>query len=341
MSDPIEFASTDDPLFRGVPLDHRTMIPVLGIRVRFATNAAAVLDAVESAFRAWRVLETVHDEDADAADAHVTIIVHPDDVGSGKRVQLRHRVLGPHRILFTDGANAAVVDPERREARAWVTPSFVADAQHFRYTLVEAITMALLTPLDRQPFHAACLVRDNSAVLLTGPSGVGKSSLAFAAALRMPGVAVLAEDAVYLQAEPRLRVWGLPGFAHLPSDIVRIFPDLAVSEPVVLANGKTKIAADLRGLGVAAALPFVDRAALCLLTRGERSPGLKPIAPDALLERLLLGLEDGFDLFADTITGPLRKLTRHGGWLLELPPNPIDALDWLDRILREIETAAA
>lgn len=337
---PVEYTRSDDPLYRDLPLDYTVTIPVLGIPVRFASNARVVIDVVEDAFRAWRVLER-HADHVEENGARVTIVVHPDDEGDDSRVRLRFRIIGAHRFLLGSGANMAVVDPDRREALAWVSPAFAADTQHFRYSLVEALTMGLVTPLDRQPFHAACLVRGRAAVLLNGPSGVGKSSLTYAAIRNMPDVTALAEDAVYLQSSPAPRVWGLPGYVHVPRDITRVFRDLDAASPVVLANGKIKIAVDLRAIGAAASLPFVDRAAVCVLTRGNGPPALEPMGGDALLDRLLSGLEDGFDLFSDTIEEPLRLLSRHGGWLLTLPPSPMDALPWLDHILRQVDAAAA
>jgi hypothetical protein len=336
---PVEYSGTRDPLYRDPPIDHTVTIPVLGLPVRFASNARAVIDVVESAFHAWRVVEALPGL-VEPAGARVTIVVHPGDGENDGRVRLRHRMLSAHRVLLAGDGNMSIVDPARREACAWVTPAFVSDTQHFRYSLVEAITMALITPLDRQPFHAACLVRDGAAVLLTGPSGIGKSSLSWAAIRHMQDVTVLAEDAVYLQSSPQLRVWGLPGFIHLPPDTANTFPELADALPVMLANGKTKIAVDVRATNAASPVPFVDRASVCVLTRGG-TPSIRPLSSEALLDRLLSRMEDGFDRFADTIGEPLGMLARRGGWSLELPPDPRDALPWIDRVLREVEAAAA
>lgn len=320
---------------RTVPA-HETTVRVLGLPVRFSSDSSAVLDVVESAFPAWRTAGTR----TATADPLVTVTITLQPGGGDDRVRLRHRLLDRHRVLLAGGGNLAVIDPPARAAAAWVTPAFVRDAQHFRYTLVEAITMALITPLDRQPFHAACLVRNNAAVLITGPSGVGKSSLAYAAIRRIPGIEVLAEDAVYLQSAGGLRVWGLPGFVHLPEDAARMFPELQHASPVLMANGKTKIAIDLRETGAAARRPFVDRASVCILERGSGKPCLTPIDAGALPGMLMERLEEGFDRFRDTIEEPLRLLARNGGWLMRVTPEPAEALPWLDRILSEVEAAA-
>jgi hypothetical protein len=343
MTHPVEFARTDDPLFRDVPLDHRVRLPVLGIPIRFASNAGAVIDVAQSAFGAWRDLPAGYIDDD---DVQVTLTVHPGDEGHAApddgHAPLTHRVLPGRRVIFGSPGSMGIADPERREAFAWITPELVADREHFRYGVVEAMTMAVVTPLDRQPFHAACLARGGAALLLAGPSGVGKSTLSYAALRADSGITLLAEDTVFLQSRPGLRVWGLPGFLHLPTDLADRFPDLAPLSPAVRANGKTKLALDVGSVGGLPDLPVVERAAVCLLTRSGATPGVRRLSGAEVLRRLESApRESGFDVFADTIGEPLAQLTRGGGWVLELPEDPRDAVPWLERMLEETAVVAS
>src|SRR5690606_18579049 len=140
----------------------------------------------------------------------------------------------------------------------------------------------------------------DAVLLLAGPSGAGKSTLAYAAA--RAGLGVLAEDVVYVQRAPRLRVWGGSPFLHLSAESVRFFPELATAGTVQLANGKTKIVIDL-GQSGRSVRPSADRAGVCLLRRGgvsESAPVLRALSPEEVASALGAGIEPGFDLFTDT-----------------------------------------
>jgi hypothetical protein len=234
-------------------------------------------------------------------------------------------------VLLTTSASAGYADPLRREARAWVTAAFVADAQHFRYGVLEALTIALLSRLDRQPVHAAAIVHEGAAILLAGPSGVGKSTLAYAAACA--GFGVLAEDVVYVQRSPGLRVWGGSPFLHLSPGVVRFFPEAAASDTVQLANGKRKRVIDLRRTG-STAPPCADRAAVCVLRRaGASAPSLRALSAAEVSRALTEGIEPGFDLFPETTAALHHQLAAGGGWELTVGGPPADHMPFLRSML--------
>lgn len=327
---PIAYEAATDPLCRDVPLRHRTRIPVLGIPVDFLSNAAAIIEAAETSFGGWKVLNRAPAL-VEAEPVTIRLIVHAGDEGPADHAPLRHRVLSDHRILFGSPGSMGYADPGRRESVAFVTPRLVADREHFRYSLLEALTLATLTPLDRQPLHAAALVRDGAAVVMAGPSGVGKSTLAYVAARH--GFGVLAEDTVHLQSVPRLRLWGLPGYLHIRADAAERFPELRDRHPRLLANGREKIAVDARRLGSLPPRPVVERGVFCLLAREGGPARLDPLDPDHVLQHLLDNLEPGFDLFADTLSEPLSRLLQGGAWRLHLSSEPAEALPLIERLL--------
>ena len=335
MTDPIEYDPSRDPLYRDVPLRHTAEIPVLGVPVRFRSNAAAVIAAAEEAFGAWRVLQK-HPALLQPDGVSVTIMVHPGDEGDAEHAEFYHRVLDGQRVLFGSRGSIGYTDPDRQEATAFVTPQLVRDRQHFRYTLLEGLTLMAVTPHDRQPFHAAALARNGAAVVLAGPSATGKSTLAYAAA--RAGLDVLAEDTVYLQADPVLRVWGLPGYIHLPADAGNRFPELRGRTPTLKANGKRKLAISLGDLGALPPLPVADRVTLCLLRRDPDGPALEPLDPDAAVEDLMRDIEPGFDMFATTIRRPLTRLAARGAWALSLPPDPAAAVPLIARLIDGLGT---
>lgn len=331
-----------DPLYRDVALDHVTTIPVLGIPVRFASNAAEVTALAEEVFAAWRVLDG-RPELRESEGVRARFILHEgdegrvDDAGGAGHVALRYRMPDARRVLLMTPGSMGLADPDRREALAYVTAELVGDRQHFRYGVLEALVLAVLTQLDRRPFHAAALVRNGAALLLAGPSGVGKSTLTYAG--MRAGLRVLAEDTVNLQLEPTPRVWGMPGYLHLPPDARSHFPELADRKATLMANGKEKLAIDLKAIDAVAALPVAERAGLCVLAAGAPRPTLERIDAATVEAALTAVRETGFDVFEDTVPDVVRRLAPDGGWRLRLSDDPAAAVPLLSRMFDALEGA--
>lgn len=313
----------------GDPARLRTRtLPVMGIPVRFETDAPAVMAAVDDAFGAWRGVPVDAERDTEPVRVRIRLVPGAAD----DPAPLRQRWSGL-RMYVRAGASRGVADIARRRATARVTAECIGDGEHFRVGMLEALTLWMLTALDRQPLHAAALERDGAVLLLAGPSGVGKSTLVYAAA--RAGLRVLAEDCVFLQGGPTPRVWGMPGSVHLLPDAARWFPELADLPPAPRANGKTKIGIDLRAMGAAAPLRGVERAGVCLLARGPH-PALEMLPPHGVEAGLTGRLEPGFHRFAATIGEPIRRLAARGGWRLTLPASPHEAIPLLHRLFDEL-----
>ena len=303
-------------------------LPVMGIPVRFETDAPEVMAAVDDAFGAWRAGATDEAWEREPVRMRIRLVPGAED----GHPPLRQRWAGS-RMWVRAGESRGRADCAGRMAAARVTPGLVRDREHFRTGILGALTLWMLTALDRQPLHAAALERDGRVLLLAGPSGVGKSTLVYAAS--RAGLRVLAEDAVFLQAGAAPRVWGMPGSVHLLPDAVRWFPELAGAVPALRANGKTKIGIDLRAAGAAAPPRGVERVGICLLARGVM-PSLEMLPPHAIEAGLTVQLEPGFHRFADTIGDPVRRLAARGGWRLTLPASPQEAIPLLHRMFDEL-----
>jgi hypothetical protein len=312
-------------------LRHAVTLSVLGIGVRFESNEAAPVDLAREAFGSWQ-----GPDPGPAAEVAIRILVAAGVGGRAGHAPLAYELEGPERVVISTPDSRVVSDAASRIATGSVTDTLVADRQHFRYGVLEACTLFILTRLDRIPVHAAVVTRGEAALLLAGPSGAGKTTLAYGAATRL-GCRVLAEDVVYVQMRPTLRIWGLPGFLHMPAGAGAHFPELAAEPPSLMANGKEKIAVALARIGALPVRPSASRAGICVLERGAGPASLEPLAPDRIAAALTAALEPGFDLFASDIDECSRALAARGGWRMRTSGRPGDALPLVDEALSVLE----
>ena len=304
-------------------LAHTTQIPVLGIPTRFESNSADVLAMVAEDFGAWRTASELAAND----EGHVVrIVVHeaagPDDG------PLSVRSTDDGRLVLHTGQSVAVVDPMRRESLAYVSSALVAQEERFREEVLAAITFALLDAFDRHPVHAAAVAHAGRALLLAGPSGAGKSTLACLAHLE--GFRLMSDDLVWVQLEPKLRIWANTRGAHLRADALE---KLAITDthPVVRErDGKRRIS-----LGaVVRAEPWVavDDARVCILVPG-RTASLEALVPAAVEKALDAQTAPGFDRFPSRHPDVLKALAAPGGWRLTLSEDPRDTLPYIQAML--------
>jgi hypothetical protein len=304
--------------------------PVLGITVRLESNSRFAMGVFEEAFVSRRTRPVTESETPERVIVRLVVREGDEGIsGPGEHSPVSYRLPRRDRMLVHTRGSVGLADMDAGEAVAYVTPALAVDRAHFRYSIVEALTFALVSFRDRYPLHAAAIRRNGRAVLLAAPSGTGKSTLVYAVARQ--GWEVLAEDMVWLQGDPRLRVWGNPGPVRLPPDVQKHFSELSGRETTLLANGKRKIEV-LLPVVVNATSPVAEDVVVCLLERA-RSVSLERLDPAEVERGLLGGLESGFDLFAADIAPRVRELARRGGWRLTLSDNPVEAVPLLEQIL--------
>lgn len=292
----------------------------LGIMLRVEASHPRLVEAVAMACRGWEA----------PADPHGPILqlslkLGPVPVGG----------TGP--VVNTDGSRLSIrggveahADAVRGQAWCRIAHAEAFGDPTFRESVLDCLILWLLTRHGRTPIHASGFVVGQTAILLAGRSGAGKSCLALAA--HAAGFRLLSDDTVYLETERRFRIWGVPRPVHLfPEDAPR-----NEDAPIRLRNGKRKRAIALP----APAQPVIASAAsLCVLERGE-SVSLEPL--DFTAARRALGpLEPGFALLSTEIEAGLRRITWRGAWRLTLSARPEEAIALLVANLpRLIERAA-
>jgi len=342
MTDAMTFDPSPDVLYHGVALRHVMELPVLGVPVRFESNSAAALAVVEEAFGIWRGLRTSPGLIAPLG-VRVRLIVHEGDERADGRAAshapVTCRMPDADRVILHTPGSVGIADTRRQEATAYITLALLADRAHVQHSMIEGLTLVLVTACDRYPVHAAAIARGGVALLLAGPPGTGKSTLAYQAHRR--GLRVLSDDAVYVQLDPEFRVWGLPGRIRLLTTAVTNFPELAGRSPTFLANGDEKVVVQCPGEWPAAPAPapVATRARVCLLERtgGSTTVSKAPASPAEVQAFLKDGVGLSRARFGASLDEALRRLAGAGGWRVSLSANPADAMPMFDDMLAELD----
>lgn len=330
-----------DPLYRDVGLSLSEELPVLGIPVVFETDDDRVLDVVRDAFGIWHSLAD-RPELVASERLRVRIVVHEGDEGAASSAPpVSYRMPDAERLFIHTPGSMAVADSRRRESVAYVTPELVEDAGRFRHDVLQTLVLFLAMFLDRSPVHAAGVVRRGTALLLAGETGVGKSTLAWACA--RSGDRILSDDVVFVQTEPALRLWGVPGSVRLDARARTRLSELEDVPSRVEPDGREKIAVDVQAEDLALVPPVAEAAALCVLERGGGPPRLTRMEPGEVVAALAARQErePGFDLFAGRMDDVLARLARAGGWHLRLGPHPEEALSCVNQIFESLHAGGS
>lgn len=327
-----------DPLMRPGGEGLVRTLPVLGVRADFQVDDPALLEIVDAWFGAWASLPEGPGL-RQARTVRVGVHRHDDHPGDRGRPEVRYRMPDPDTLLLGTPGSVGMADRRRGTAGVYATDSLLAEADHFGYGVLSAVTLFLVTAVDRFPVHAAALRGAGGAgVLLHGPSGSGKSTLCAVAARR--GLRVVAEDVVYVQLAPELRVWGLPGPIHVPADSLRFLPGTTPAGRRIRAGGREKMV--LHPPASDPVPPTLTRPpAVCLV---ERSPGpavLEAVAPGDVLQAIGEPREPGFDLSAGRMGPVAAALVAGGAWRLRTGSDPHAAVDLLEGLLAGSTSATA
>lgn len=202
-----------DPFGEHQALPHRGRFNVLGVRIFARSNSRRLLRLFDQAFGAL----PRHSLRMAAPRIDVTLSLVPSQARQRREVpRLRMRSGAGFLSGVIDANNFVMVSAEQRRALVCVDRGMLAFPYHVRYELLEfAIYTLVARVLGLVPLHGAAVASQGRAVLLTGPTGSGKSTAFLSCALS--GLELLSEDAVFL--EPRsLRTTGCANFLHLRTD---------------------------------------------------------------------------------------------------------------------------
>ncbi len=305
---------------------HAVVVALAGVAVHVTSNSPAVTAAFVARY------DVAEASASDAPQCWLTVSVSPGGTLSAPDVEARWQFPDNDHATVSGPGFSAAIDLATFTATASADEAFVQRHPMFRRDLLEGIPLLLISRRDRHPVHAACVRQGNAALLLHGPSGVGKSTLAYAA--HRAGLEVLTDDSTRVQLSPDLRIWGEGGeqSVHLLSHARKEFVELGHLEPDWLsAGGVAKLSVRLR-TPVQEQLPYATVASVCLLSRNAESITRRP-ASAAEIRDALLNAAPGFDLAPEQLVRVADALTAPGGWHLKLSPDPTEALPHLREMI--------
>lgn len=192
----------------------------------------------------------------------------------------------------TDSSTFAVLSPEKREALVSVSRSMLRFPYHVRYELIEFAVFTLASRAQRLvPLHAACVGLNGRGILLMGPTGAGKTTVALHCLLN--GFEFLSEDSVFV-APRSMKATGIANFIHVRAESLRWLKDspeslLIRGSPIIRRrSGVKKFEMDLRDKPVHLAQKPLKIVGVAFLTSQVACAGpiLRPLAQATARARL-------------------------------------------------------
>jgi HPr Serine kinase C-terminal domain len=178
-----------------------------------------------------------------------------------------------------------------REVSGIFSAATVENEELWKRVILPVLVGVMTSSLGTVAVHSACLVYHGQGILISGYSGVGKSTLAVALARR--GLSLLSDDWTYVSSRNgNLEVWGLPVPVKLLPDTVRFFPELAKLSSAPSLNGELSFEVHPDDFfGCSRSLHCVPRCFLLLERSDEPLTTFQPVSSEEISSYLADGLE--------------------------------------------------
>jgi hypothetical protein len=189
------------------------------------------------------------------------------------------------------GADAVWFNLRSRTAFGVFSSRVVSDSARWSRDILPTIAGILAPVISIVPVHAACLTTSGAGVLLTGPSGIGKSTLAIT--LARLGYRFLADEWTYLaESNGEVHAWSLPVPVKLLPDAITYFPELSSYRCTTSLNGELAYEVSPQQCFTLSRAPNCRVKSLVLLERStERGCRIEPVIASEAISRLAADIE--------------------------------------------------
>jgi hypothetical protein len=233
-------------------------------------------------------------------------------------------------------ASFAVADLTRNLAVGFMSSEIAHDTSFFRYVFLECLFHVLAVHRNHTPVHCACVALDGQGALICGPSGAGKTTLAYACV--KAGLQFVSDDTVHIRqnlSADKLALWGNPWTLRLLPDAARLFPELAGKE-MKPRNGHPKcIEIDVSQHFPENALISCLPAVLVFLQRDPAAcDGVQPITKGAALRHLSENVVLDEEGVIHRHQAVLQKLVAAETYQLNYSGSPSKAVEWVHGLLQ-------
>ncbi len=226
-----------------------------GAVFQFATNSPQVLDAAQRTF--VPLAETT-------SPADFSIRLWIDDSSRSQPPWPNPYVRGLDHLVFAgfDAESALLADLRERRVIGRFSKGMASDVAYWKMTIFPMLLSIIAGSIGLVELHGSCVAMDQRGLILIGPTGAGKSTLALA--LTHGGLRFLSDDRTFCSVnQGKLLTWALPRPLKLRRAAAQWFEEFRGREPKDLQNRESVF--------------------LCYPTRENESGGMKSCKPHALV----------------------------------------------------------
>ncbi|HZQ94544.1 MAG TPA: hypothetical protein VFA67_06010 [Candidatus Sulfotelmatobacter sp.] len=182
-----------------------------------STNSEQVLEAARSSFLAFP---------SPTRQIDLRLRLWVDDKSRAESPWPKPYVRGMDHLVFAgfEAGNSLVVDLRKHVVIGNFSARMAADTAYWTTVIFPILITIVGASLGIAELHCASVARNGHALLLAGPSGVGKSTLALA--LAQNGWGFISDDRTLCSAHDGVvRVWGMPTRLKLRAEAAKWFPE--------------------------------------------------------------------------------------------------------------------
>lgn len=266
----------------------------------------------------------------------IQICVDPDRHDNGPPSAPCYRSLKHIFHIACSESNFAVADLASGCAVGFVTPEMVENTSFFCYRILECLFHVLVVHRSHTPVHCSAVALDGYGVLICGPAGAGKSTLAYACA--KSGMQILTDDVAHLCIDPisnNLLLWGNPWCLRLLPDAVQLFPELSDEKATLRRDHDWYLEIDTLRRFPGSPLASCQPVGLVFLERKEGAVSRLSLLPrEIALERLHQDFPLDEDAVVERHYSVLEQLVGTGTYILKYSGGLSTAVEAIKSVLQ-------